>query len=125
MKTMVKRHKLVVEITDMSGHDTTRDLTRVIKDAIENGLDSGAHNGDGDYVNVRVKSFVRVLAYERRKARKGVDWDRVAEMGAKMQVEQIASLRRSVDDHQARLKNAITWRGVLRTVLFLLSGGRW
>ncbi len=47
-----KRHKLVVEVTDMMGLNSTEDMTHTIRDALKSGLDY--YNGDR-YTNVKVK----------------------------------------------------------------------
>lgn len=65
-----KRHKLVVEITDMSGKLATKRMTQVVRWAIERAM-----HGDidlpwldvGQLVNVRVKDYRRVYNAELRK----------------------------------------------------------
>ena len=124
-----RRHRLAVEVTDTTGRFSTRDMTHVIRKAIEQG---GPASSRGRYANLRVKSFARVLGYERRL------WGRKQDLGhwtvkdgaakdsaLNRALDEAAALARSNESLKKDMLADHSWRGVGRTILFLVSGGRW
>jgi hypothetical protein len=67
-----KRHRFVLEVTDMLGHFTTRRLANRLKDFLKDGI----HNAEildlnaNELMNVQVKDFRMVMAHEIKKRKK-------------------------------------------------------